>query len=153
MKTISDNGVNLIKGFEGYRDKAYRCPAGVWTIGYGHTYTVRQGDTCTEEEAEQWLRNDLRWAEAAANKYLPENVTQNQYDAVVSFIFNLGSGAFANSTLRRLILRGNSTPEEIAASWKQWCKVRVNGTLTFSQGLYNRREREAEVFNNGNYNN
>ena len=91
MKT-SDNGINLIKQFEGCRLKAYRCPAGIPTIGYGHTAGVKMGQVITQQQADDFLKEDLQKYEAKVMKY---NTTykwnQNEFDAMVSFSYNLGS--------------------------------------------------------------
>lgn len=88
---ISQNGINLIKKYEGLRLEAYLCPAGKWTIGYGHTSGVRKGMKITDEQAEEYLRRDLASSEKAVNA-LGRNLNQNQYDALVSFAFNCGTG-------------------------------------------------------------
>ena len=98
MKT-SDNGIAFIKRHEGVRLQAYLCPAGVWTIGYGHTSSVKQGDRISQSQADTYLRADLRTAEQAINKQRL-NLNQNQFDALVSFVFNVGSGNFEKSTYR-----------------------------------------------------
>lgn len=88
----------MIKGHEGFRTRAYRRPAGIWTIGYGHTRGVNSGDVITESQAEKFLRADLETAERAI---LEQKLTlsQNQFDALVSFVFNVGTGNFKRSTL------------------------------------------------------
>ena len=102
MKT-SAIGRKLIKTFEGYRSEAYLCPAGRWTIGYGHTSGVEPGDTCTREEADEFLKEDLINAENAVNAQNLD-LSQTQFDALVSFVYNIGSGAFQDSTLLKLLL-------------------------------------------------
>jgi len=88
---ISQNGINLIKQFEGCRLTAYRCPAGVWTIGYGHTDGVRQGQKISAAEAEAYLRADMEKYEKKVDKYSRYGWNQNEFDALVSFAFNVGS--------------------------------------------------------------
>src|SRR5690349_3979801 len=96
---ISQAGVDLIKQFEGLRTKAYLCPANVWTIGYGSTGRhVTEGLQITEERAEELLRSDLMRFQDAVRKHAGE-CTQGQFDALVSFAFNVGITAMANSTL------------------------------------------------------
>ena len=100
MKT-SESGVELVKSHEGLRLKAYLCPAGVWTIGYGHTRTAKQGMVITAEKAEDLLLEDLVEAESAVSSLVDVPLSQGQFDALVSFVFNLGSGNLKASTLRR----------------------------------------------------
>ena len=92
---ISQKGLDLIKEFEGLSLKPYKCVAGVWTIGYGHTKGVSENTSAiTEQQAEQLLRDDLKYFEGLVNnkKNVPQNINQNQFDALVSFAFNLGGG-------------------------------------------------------------
>lgn len=95
-RKISQNGLNLIKQFEGCRLIAYQCSAGVWTIGYGHTAGVKKGMTITQAQAEEFLKQDCEKFEKYVNNpvYVPitETLNQNQFDALVSFAFNLGQG-------------------------------------------------------------
>ena len=102
----SDMAISKIKEFEGYSNTAYRCAAGVWTCGYGHTSGVTAATTCIRGEAEQWLRSDLAPVEAYLDS-VPEIDTQGKYDALCSFCFNLGIGAFKGSTLLRKIKAGH----------------------------------------------
>lgn len=91
MKT-GQAGINLIKKYEGCRLEAYKCPAGVWTIGYGHTGNVKQGDKITQAQADAYLASDLERFEKNVNKYYEKyRWNQNEFDALVSFAFNLGS--------------------------------------------------------------
>jgi lysozyme len=149
--TISDNGVALVKKFEGLHRvqpdgtiSSYRCPAGVWTIGYGSTKGIRSGMKITEEEAEDKLRVDLQVAENAVKQYVSVPLTQGQYDALVSLIFNIGSGNFRSSTLLKKLNKGlyDEVPEQII----RWNKARVNGVLTPLKGLTRRRAAEAAIF-------
>ena len=126
-----------IKEFEGYSSTAYKCSAGVWTCGYGHTSGVTQATRCTEEEAEAWLREDL----APVEEYLsgiPETGTQARFDSCADFCFNLGIAAFKGSTLLKKIKAGAST-EEIQAEFRRW--VYAGGKVL--PGLVKRREWEA----------
>ena len=91
MMRTSQKGINLIKEFEGCRLKAYKCPAGVWTISYGHTSNVRPNQSITREEAEKLLREDLRMYEHHVENTV-KGLNQNQFDALVSFTYNCGSG-------------------------------------------------------------
>jgi lysozyme len=138
----SQKGINLIKGFEGFYSKAYICPAGVVTIGYGHTKTAKMGQVITEPEAEQLLKQDLITAENAV-KSACININQNQFDALVSFVFNVGAGAFFKSTMLKLI-RKNSTDAAIRGECDKW----VHGGGKVLPGLVKRRKAEAELYFN-----
>lgn len=139
--TTSEAGLRIIRTFEGCRLQAYRCPAGVWTIGYGHTQGVSQGDVISKADAEHLLRTDLEPVEAEIHA-LRLNLRQNQFDALASFIFNIGTAAFRNkSSVRRYIIEGR-TDEEIAEKFLLWNKA--NGVAL--QGLTNRRKMEADLF-------
>ena len=141
MKT-SDKGIDLIKRFEGYEEKAYRCPAGVLTIGYGHTGGVYEGQVCTREQAERWLREDLRSAENAVNALEPVRpLRQYEFDALVSFVYNIGTGRFFNSTLRRKVLANPDNPT-IRDELENW--VYSDGRIL--PGLVARREAEADLY-------
>ena len=143
---ISDKGIDLIKDLEGYRDKAYKCEAGVYTCGYGHTQGVNQNTTCTPEIAEKWLREDIAVAEKAVNE-LP-GLEQNQFDALVSFTYNIGVNAFRNSTAYKII-KENPRDYRVATAIYMWNKITVNGQKVCSTGLANRRIREINMYNNG----
>src|SRR5262245_6586870 len=98
VRRTNDAGVALIKRYEGLSLKAYRCPAGALTIGYGHTGDVEEGDVITEEAAEELLRQDLRVFETGVERFVTVKLNDNQFAALVSFVFNVGLGAFARST-------------------------------------------------------
>ena len=115
---ISDAGLAAVKRFEGLRLDAYLCPAGVPTIGYGSTKGVVMGMSISEEEAEALLREDLKWSEAAVNHQVRVPLTQGQFDALVSFTFNLGQGALASSTLLRMLNAGDY--EGAAKQFDRW---------------------------------
>lgn len=139
---ISKQGIELIKKYEGFKPYAYLCPAKILTIGFGHTRGVRLGQTCTEAEAEQFLKEDLEIAEAEVNKIANEvQLTQGQYDSLVSFIFNLGAGNFRTSTLRKKILNNPADPT-IKAEFVKW--VYANGKV--SPGLQRRRLEESKLY-------
>ncbi|MGL5713608.1 MAG: lysozyme, partial [Paraclostridium sp.] len=112
---ISQKGIDLIKQFEGCKLKAYLCPAGVWTIGFGSTSGVIEGMQITEKEAEEMLKKDLRYFERWVSKLIEVELTQNQFDALVSFTYNLGEGALKGSTLRKKLNMGlyNAVPSEM----------------------------------------
>lgn len=137
---ISDEGLALIKRFEGCELRAYNDSVGVLTIGYGHTRGVRTGDTCTQEQADQWLREDVHHAETCIQQCVSSDLTQGEYDALCSFVFNLGCGNFRNSTLLRLINDGRM--DEASNEFKRWNKA--GGQVL--AGLTKRREAEAERF-------
>ena len=139
MKT-SAQGIGLIKRHEGLRLKAYRCPAGVWTIGFGHTRGVREGFVITEEEAGVFLKSDLRDAENIVNVALP-CINQNQFDALVSFVFNVGSGNFLKSTL----LKKAKVNTADAAIRQEFMKWRFADGKVLS-GLEKRRKDEADLY-------
>lgn len=150
-KTTSDQGINLIKKFEGLHKigddgkvLAYRCPANVLTIGYGHTKGVKRNMKITKAEAEALLREDLRTYEAEVKRLVNVPLTQYQFDALVSFVFNLGAANFASSTLLKRLNTGNY--EAVPAQFMRWNKARVNGTLQPLKGLTRRRSAEAALF-------
>ncbi|MDA3731420.1 lysozyme [Niameybacter massiliensis] len=144
---ISKVGINLIKEFEGCQLKAYKCPAGVWTIGIGHTGTVdgKQicvGMTITQEKAEQLLRECLeKRYEPPVRKF--SGLNQNQYDALVSFCYNLGPGIFKGNLLNAINAKDWN---DVAIQIRLYNKARVNGVLTELKGLTRRRDAEAELF-------
>lgn len=137
---ISHQGLNLIKEFEGFRNNAYQDSAGVWTIGYGHTLTARPGMRISRSEGERLLRQDLVRFEKGVRDRVHVPLTQNQFDALVSFAFNVGVGAFSKSTLLRLLNQGdyNGAKNE----FRRW--VHAGGRRL--QGLVRRRDREAQLF-------
>lgn len=137
---ISARGLELIAEHEGLRLKAYRCPANVWTIGYGHTKDVRPGDTCTKQQALEYLREDCADAEAAVRVAVDVPLNQNQFDALVSFVFNVGAGAFRASTLLKLLNGGNYGA--VSEQLLRWNKARG---ITLA-GLTKRRMAEADLF-------
>ena len=133
----SDLLISKIKEFEGFSSTAYTCAGGVVTIAYGHTRGVKITDRCTKSEGERWLREDLAPIEAYLNT-IPEVDTQGKYDALCSFIFNLGMGNFKGSTLLKKIKAGAPT-EDIQAEFKRW----VYAKKKVLKGLVKRREWEA----------
>ena len=141
MKT-SEYSFERIKEFEGLRTEAYRCPGGKWTVGYGHTKGVHEGMTVTESEASKLLEEDIVYFEnfLSKEKYA-EDITQGQWDALVSFIFNLGIGNFLSSTLRKKILKDIDEPA-IPDEFRRW--VYSNGKVL--PGLVKRREWEAQMY-------
>jgi GH24 family phage-related lysozyme (muramidase) len=140
---ISQKGVDFVKSKEGgpYL-KAYNDGAGVWTIGYGHTANVRPGQTITASQAEAFLRSDLQTAEAAVRKYVKVPLTQGQYDALVSFTYNLGAGALKESKLLKDLNKG-----DYAAAQKDFGNYIYANHKVFP-GLVKRRREEAAMFGN-----
>lgn len=138
---ISVKGLRLVMESEGCRLEAYKDVGGVWTIGFGHTGPmVREGITITREEAERLLKADLAECQSAIAKLVRVKLTQGQYDALVDFIFNLGSKAFATSTLlRKLNLKDFSGAADEFARWNHV------GTQVI-EGLTIRRNRERDLF-------
>lgn len=134
----SDLLIKKITEFEGFSNTSYRCPAGKWTCGIGHTSGVTATTTCTRKEAEKWLREDLAPIEAYLNTIYEVN-TQGKFDALCSFIFNLGIGNFKSSTLFRKIKEGAST-EDIQEQFRRW----VYAKDKVLKGLVKRREWEAQ---------
>lgn len=142
MKT-SDKGIELIKGFETLHLKAYMCPAGKYTIGWGHTLGVTPTQRISLEVAEGLLREDLRVAEACVSKIA--GLTQNQFDALVSFVFNVGVQVFSSSRLRRLVV-ANRNDEDIRQEFSRWKFATVGGEKVVMPGLERRRKEEANMY-------
>ena len=140
MRKASDILIKKLKEFEGLRTEAYADPAGVLTIGYGHTKDVRAGDKVSEYWAEYYLRNDLYEMEVAVND-LGVARTQGQFDALVSFAFNLGIGRLRRSTLLKTI-KGGGNRNAIKREFKRW----VYAGEKQLPGLVKRREWEANSF-------
>lgn len=141
---ISSRGISLLKAHEGLRLFAYQDSVGVWTIGYGHTKDVFPGQHISPSVAEEFLKQDLAWAEDCVNSSVKTPLSQNQFDALVSFVFNVGAGAFLDSTLLRL-LNQNKFPEA-AEEFLRWNKGTVNGEKIVLPGLTNRRKAEQKLF-------
>jgi lysozyme len=140
---ISAEGIELIKKYEGCRLKAYRCPAGVPTIGYGHTLDVRMNQRITQQQADELLCEDLRLVEEQVTLMTTDSVTQNRFDALVSFAFNLGADALSRSTLLRCLLRGDIAGA--AAEFDKW--IYAGGVIL--AGLERRRAAEKALFIQG----
>jgi lysozyme len=142
----SQNCINLIKRFEGCRLKAYKCPAGVWTIGYG-TIRYQDGKPVKEGEEISLYRAEtlLTYEVEKFASQIKVNVNQNQFDSLVSFCYNLGIGAFNSSTLKKKII-ANPGDLSIRDEFMKWNKARVKGVLTELKGLTNRRKAEADLY-------
>jgi lysozyme len=138
--TLSRKGLQLIKEFEGLLLGAYKCPAGVWTIGYGHTKGVKQGQVIDHMQADDYLVEDIGPIEHLLNK-IGVNFRQEQFDALVSWIFNLGSGNFQHSTMLKLII-SDADDVEITDQMVKW----VNAAGKPLVGLKRRRIAEANMF-------
>jgi GH24 family phage-related lysozyme (muramidase) len=142
---ITDNGLNLIKHFEGFSGTIYLCPAGHPTIGYGHVVLDHEAeafiDGITEEQASNLLKQDTNIAEQAVERLIPVSLTDGQFDALVSFTFNLGSGALQRSTLRRKLNR-----KDYAGASREFSRWVWAGGRRL-KGLVRRRQAEAELFN------
>lgn len=140
VMTTSDRGRGLIKQYEGLRLQAYRCPAGVPTIGWGHTEGVKMGQRITEQQAEQLLTEDLAPVERLLNT-MHIDFRQEQFDALASWIFNLGRGTFVSSTLCKRLQAG-AADEQVADEIVRW--VHASGRPLV--GLMRRRVQEANMF-------
>jgi lysozyme len=139
---------DLVKDSESCKLEAYLCPAGVWTIGWGHTRGVRRGQKITQAEADQLLQGDLDVAAASLASALPMRLplTQGQVDALTSFVFNLGIGNFKNSTLRKKILAGDMAgAAEEFLRWVKGVDPKTKQLVTLN-GLVTRRKRERALF-------
>jgi GH24 family phage-related lysozyme (muramidase) len=138
---INQEGLDLIKHFEGFRDKAYICPAGVLTIGYGTTGTrVRTGMVIDKKTAEQWLLEDVKKFEDGVESRVKVKLGSNQFSALVCFAYNVGIGAFDQSTMLRKLNNGDYTGA--AAEFDKWVK---GGGRTLP-GLVRRRNSEKALF-------
>lgn len=142
-RTVTPEVIAFIKQWEGVRLEAYKCPAGVWTIGYGHTRTARQGLRITQQQADALLVEDLRKFERAVDDAVHVDLTDNQFGALVSWAFNVGEAAMRKSTLVRKLNAGDydSVPSELA----RWNKA--GGKVV--RGLTNRRAAEAGLWARG----
>ena len=141
MRHVTEEGLNLIKRFEGFSSTIYICPAGYPTIGYGHVVLAHEQDQfatgITQAEATELLRKDVRIAERAVLRLISVPLTDGQFDALISFTFNLGAGALQRSTLRRKVNRGEhqAVPAELM-KWVWAAGKRLPGLV---------RRRQAEV--------
>lgn len=138
---VSYDLLHALKRFEGFRAKAYRCPAGVWTCGYGHTKGVTARTTCNEAKATEWLRKDLEPIESFLFAIPEVCRTQGRFDACADFCFNLGTGAFKGSTLFKRIQKKESV-SAIQAEFLKW----VYAGDRPLEGLKTRRRWEAGRF-------
>ena len=139
MKTSAE-GLALIKKFEGLELTAYKCAAGVWTIGYGHTKDVQEGDEWSEAHADHMLEVELEEFEGYINDNVTVALSQNQFDALVSWVYNLGPANLKASTMLKVLNSGDY--EGVPAQIKRWNKA--GGKVL--EGLIRRREAEALLF-------
>lgn len=139
----SGKGLLLTEREEGCKLEAYLDSVGVPTIGYGHTRGVSLGMTCSQEQAEEWLKEDLAFAEGEVNSLVKVPLTQGEFDALVDFTFNLGGGALEHSTLLKLLNEGDF--QGAAEELPKW--DHAGGKVL--QGLLRRRLEEKEEFLNG----
>ena len=137
---ISAEGLSLIKKFEGCELEAYQCSAGVWTIGYGHTKDIEEGMTITKEQAEEMLVDELHEYESYINECVTVELSQNQFDALVSWVYNLGPTNLKSSTMLKVLNSGDF--DGVPAQIKRWNKAGGN----VLEGLVRRREAEALLF-------
>ena len=137
---ISQEGLSLIKKFEGCELEAYKCAAGVLTIGYGSTKGVKEGDTITQEEADKLLLHEMEEYEGYINDAVTVDLKQNQFDALVSWVFNLGPANLKASTMLKVL--NAKEYDDVPAQIKRWNKA--GGKVL--QGLIRRREAEALLF-------
>jgi lysozyme len=145
--TASKSCIDLIKQFEGFKTNAYLCPASVPTIGYGSTmynngFKVKLGDVINEKEADNLLMWELK---SKAISLHGLDLNQNKIDACLSFVYNLGIGAFSKSTLKKKI-QANPNDASIKDEFMKWNKARVGGKLMVLKGLTRRRIAEAELY-------
>ena len=141
---ISYNGIKALKEHEGFKAEAYRDTGGVWTIGYGtikvDSRAIEAGQTCTREQAEQWLYKDLTWAQTAVNQLVRVQLQQYQYDSLVDFVYNIGENAFSKSTLLHKL--NSSDFIGAAKEFDRW----VFDNKRIIPGLVTRRRMEREMF-------
>lgn len=152
MMRASKEAIKLIRDYEGYSTTAYICPAGRVTIGFGHTQGVKLGDTCTKAQAEKWFKADLKIASVNLERILNASkveVTQGQFDALISFIFNFGAEKFIKSTLLKKMVAGQFFGKKGAeAEFKRWVHATdpKTGETVVLSGLVKRREAERQLF-------
>lgn len=143
-----DKALALIKESEGLRFRAYQDEKGIWTLGYGTVIRpdgskVKEGDTCTQEQADAWLeQNVAKVAERVHDLCFPVELNENEFNALVSFVYNIGIGAFKRSTMLAMIHNSKYSSSDIAAEFLRWTKIGGKE----SKGLKNRREKERALF-------
>ena len=145
---ISQAGIDLIIGSEGFRADSYQDQKNIWTIGYGTTHIggvpVTEGMVCTPAQAVQWLLADLQYFECQIQDILNVPVTQNQFDALCSLVYNIGPENFRTSSVAKMINQSNYKTAQ--ARFLLWNKIKVKGKYVVDLGLTRRRVREAALF-------
>lgn len=147
VSPLKVKNIDMIRESEGLRLEAYLpTPNDVWTIGYGHTKNVARGDRITKDQAEALLRQDLAWVESTIHKNVKVPLNQNQFDALASLIYNIGSGAFASSTVLKRLNKGDYAGA--ADAFLMWNKQRnrTTGQMEELRGLTKRRKKERSLF-------
>lgn len=134
------DGKSIVRKFEGCELKAYLCPAGIPTIGYGHTHNVKLGDTCTQQQADEWLEDDFFYATSDVKSVVKVPLTDNQLDALASFVFNLGVRKLIQSTLLKKLNAKDYTGA--ANEFDKW----VFAAGKKLNGLIARRAEEKKLF-------
>lgn len=150
---FSENGLKRLTLLEGNFLNAYLDIAGVWTIGVGHTglvdgKVIDEDMEITATKSLELLKQDISEMSKAVNNLLKVEVTQNEFDALVIFTFNIGIGGFRNSTMLKL-LNKNDRSEKLFTAWLMWTKITKAGQKVHSKGLLNRRNAEIKLFKNG----
>ena len=137
---ISEDGLELIKKFEGCETTAYQDSVGVWTIGFGHTKGVEEGQTCSIEDAESMLANEMDEYEGYINNMVKVDLQQHEFDALVAWVYNLGPTNLGESTMLKVLNGGqfDRVPEEM----NRW--TRAGGKIL--EGLVRRRQAESLMF-------
>jgi lysozyme len=149
--TPSNKCFDFIKSSEGLELKAYQDSAGIWTIGYGTIIyedqtPVKKGDIITQQRADQLIEREISSKSAKVNAAIGAvTINQNQFDALVSFAYNVGTGALLNSTLLKRV-KANPADLKIRDAFMMWNKAHVNGKLVAIKGLTNRRVAEADLY-------
>lgn len=143
---INALGLALIKLFESYRLTAYQDQRGIWTIGWGHTgLEVTDGLTITQEQADNWLASDIARTTAALSRMIKTAINENQFSALTSLAYNIGTGNFAASSTLALVNDGNIS--DVPAHIEMWNRITVNSQSVIDTGLVRRRAAEVSLFN------
>lgn len=147
---VAPSTLKLIEGFEGIELSAYQDSAGIWTIGWGCTNyldgsIVKEGDTITQQQADNMLSKQVSIRLAQINPHLPVGLTQNMVDSLVSCAYNIGVPAFLKSTLLKRV-NANKLDPAITDAFLMWDKITKNGKLMVLEDLLERRKKEAQVY-------